>query len=167
MATTEPLYVLPVKQVAAHRLACGGTRQVSRNYPPLNAGYIDRWVAIQSTYEDLPSKAGPVFLAPTWSIVAVGKLTGAGHHPGFSKAPTTHLGRSYRREKGQAGAWIWTFSNVTRLEPIALARLEPIKHAHGHSDDDGSGGWWSSCLRQLDEAMVECVREARRKARAR
>ncbi len=168
---TEPLYVLPVQQPDANALATGRTRQLSRNFAPADPVVVGRWVAIQATAFSSERKRLGLLPHPEWAIVAVGKLTGAGYYPGFARDPTEHLGRSYKREKGKAGAWVWTFSNVTQLAPIKLEGLSEKSWRGGDRNDyridDGSGDWWGCFPRALDPAMVDAVREARRKAKAR
>jgi hypothetical protein len=162
----EPLYVLPVKQPEASLLTQGKARQLARNFP-CEPQFIGTWVAIQATIGDA--------LRAQWSIVGVGKLAGACLYQGFARDPELVVGQSYKRETGMAGAWGWTFTHMVAIEPIELPRLSP---SSGRYDpgmrrrvwewaDDGSGDWWSCCLRELDQVMVGRVREARRKARAR
>ena len=163
-AVPEPLLVLPVQQPDADQLALGETRQLSRNFGP-DERMVGRWVAIQAT-----SCIGPKerIERVEWAVVAVGKLTGAGRYPGFSRDPAEHMGRSYRRETGQSGAWVWTFSHVKAVGPVKMGRLpeeavNPRKPGSYHVDD-GAGTWWSTCYRELDQATVDRVRLARRKA---
>ena len=169
---SDPLLVLPVHQPAAGFLVRGKTRQLSRNFAPPDESLIGRWIAIQATAYSAERKRLGLLPDPEWAILGVGKLTGAGYYPGFCRDPKTHMGRSYKREKGQAGAWVWTFSNVVKLDKsVPLDRLEPVQwrgaEAPSHREDDGSGDWWGTCPRKLESSIVESVREAHRKAKAR
>ncbi len=171
----EPLYALPVRQPGADRLAEGKIRQVARNFP-CEARFVGSWVAIQATTNFgllAPSARKLGGHRPEWSIVGFGRLSGVCYYPGLARSPEHVLGKSYRRERGMAGAWGWTFTHVKTVTPIELPRYgeesgcyDPgLERRIWEWTDNGSGDWWGCCLRELDRAMVSCVREARGKGR--
>ena len=155
------MLLLPVQQPDASRLASNKTRQVSRNFPPRDS-YIGQWFAIQATALSEAHRLRGVPPGPQWAVVGMGQLTGAGYYPGFSLRPAEFMGRSYPREKGQAGSWIWTFSRVSAAIPFEIPRLASIEWSDGVMDrvDDGSGDWWGCCARELDGVTIAQVRKA-------
>jgi hypothetical protein len=163
----EPLCVLPVRQPDAQLLVSGKTAQLDRCFP-CEPQFVGRWLAIQATtVADLMAPELRRQHFAEWAIVGVGKLVGVGYYPGFCKKPAEHLGDECERENGRAGPWVWTFKNMTQLEPIPLELQRQARGTHGHLHwvDEGRGDWWSCCPRELDQGMVDRVREARRKAR--
>lgn len=165
-----PLLVLPVRYPDAKNLA-NGQRQLSRCFPCRESD-IGRWVAIQGTTMCQVNREDRRFKAvKEWSIVAVGKLTGCGYHPGFSRDRVGGYGQAYKRNTGVSGPWVWGFTNLTPVTPVGLSQLPEARGGVGVCGmtwnwiDDGTGSWWSCCLRELDEGTVERVRKARRKAK--
>lgn len=167
----DPLYLLAVDHHGAVQLSTGRTRQLSRNFP-CEPQFIDRWVAIQATTVSAMHRKPGLLAVPTWTIAAVGKLTGVGYHPGISRDREDGFGRAYKRKTGQAGPWVWTFSNVVALDPIPYGHQPEMRGSAEVAGrrwswvDEGHGDWWSCCLRSLDVATVDRVREARRKVSA-
>lgn len=167
---SEPLFVLPVQYPDARNMA-NGQRQLSRCFPCREQD-IGRWVAIQGTTLGSEQREDRRFKTPAeWAIVAVGKLTGCGYYPGFIRDRQGGFGQAYKRATGQAGPWIWGFTNLTKLDPVGLSQLPRMD---GRVEvcgnlwtwaDNGHGDWWSACLRELSPGTVERVRKARRKAK--
>jgi len=161
--TAGALGLLAVAEEALTPLLRGKTRQLSRNFP-CEPGNVGRWVAFQN----VPARQGAA-----QAITGVGRLMGVGYYPGFAKDPHAYLGASYKREKGQAGAWVWTFLKVAPIVPVDTAVLGEVSPgapvAVGGMPwwwvDEGRGDWWSCCVRDLDSATVAKVREAHGKAR--
>ncbi len=161
----DALYVLPVHQPDADNLVRGKMRQLARNFP-CEPRFVGCWVAIQAT-------SGDALHREQWSIVGVGKLAGVCYYPGFTRDPEQSVGKTYKRDTGMAGAWGWTFTHMKALEveAIPLRRLPEVSGSYDPGlkrriwewKDDGSGDWWGCCPRPLDDAMVRCVQEARRK----
>ena len=156
------MYVLPVQQPDADNLVRGKMRELARNFP-CGPQYVGQQIAIQGTI----GAAG----RPRWAIIGVGLLAGVCYYPGFTRDPEQSLGKTYKRDTGMAGAWGWTFLRMKSIPPIELPRFGPaegrydpgLKRRIWEWKDDGSGDWWGCCPRPLDDAMVRCVQEARRK----
>ena len=165
---SESIYVLPVRQPEAQEIAEGVTRQLTRVYP-CQPEFIGKTIALQATthrFNDVPRMG-----VREWSIVGFGTLSGVGYYPGFQRDPEHAIGKSYKRQSGQPGPWIWTFTRVHAVNPVALERLpeaagvyDPGLNRHVWAwEDDGSGDAWGCCPRELDAKMSLRVREARRK----
>lgn len=163
------IYILPVWQPDSPRIARGDTRQLSRTFP-CERRFIGAWIAIQMT--DIVSEGVASRDFPAWSIVAVARLSGVGYYP-FTREPAFHVERSYKREKGQFGPWVWTFTNVTRIDPIAVPTFgettgkfdDPPYGDQMSWVDNGTGDPWCCCPRQPDLDTLQQIRDAYRKAK--